>query len=400
MKIKKIVALSILALILNACGGGGDGSDRPIMGESTVFSITEKKFVHNLFLDEYLWNTQVAEQIDYNAYVTRQGLVDALKVTPPDRWSFTLTAQEYENFVNQKTAGFGFSYSSDFTLSLVRIDAPAYNKLFRGDKLLRVNGSTVTQENIAAASSNLDQLTNFSVLREGIEVNVGVTASEYSFKVSLGKVIDHAGKKVGYLRYDSFTESSVDEFEAIFTDFKAANVDELVIDLRYNGGGSILTASLLLDNITDAYPEQQQVYLDWNDDLKSNNSEYTFSDLDLQDGNELTMPRVLFLTTNSSASASELIISALIPYLGKENVITVGENTHGKPVGMTGRTYGVNFYFIINFLVRNSADETTSFEGIAVDCPAEDDITKRMGDPEEKMFAAALYYIEHNSCTP
>ncbi|NOR55827.1 MAG: hypothetical protein GQ531_06415 [Sulfurovum sp.] len=393
MKLKKIVSLSLLALALSACGGGGSDS-----ASSVGLSNSEKIFVHNLFLDEYLWNTQVAEQIDYGDYSTRQGLIDGLKVTPPDIWSFTITAQEYENFANQKTAGFGFAYASDFTLSLVRIDAPAYEKLFRGDKLLQVNGEAVTQENISAAASNLNNPTSFKLLRNGSEVTVVVTPSEYSFKVSLGKVIDHNGKKVAYLRYDSFTESSVEEFEAIFTTFKNANVDELVIDMRYNGGGSILTASLLLDNITDAYPEQRQVYLDWNDDLKSNNNTYTFSDLDLQDGNELTMPRVFFLTTSNSASASELVISALTPYLGKSNVITVGEATHGKPVGMTGRTYGENFYFLVNFLVRNNAEETTSFEGIPVTCAAEDDITKRMGDPEEKMFATALYYIDNTSC--
>ena len=146
------------------------------------------------------------------------------------------------------------------------------------------------------------------------------------------------------------------------------------------------------------HPEKRQLYLDWNANYQQNNSTYSFEDLDMQDGNELNMQRIFFLVTKSSASASEAIISSLIPYLGSSNVITIGADTHGKPVGMSGRIYGDNYYFLINFFVRNNANETTSFDGISVTCLAEDDLTHLMGDANETMLETALDYIQTGAC--
>ena len=188
------------------------------------------------------------------------------------------------------------------------------------------------------------------------------------------------------------------ELERIFTDFHDDNIDELVIDLRYNGGGSVATASALLDNVTNDYASQRQMYLDWNANYQQHNSSYTFEDIDMQDGNELNMKRVFFLTTKGSASASEAVINALVPYLGEDNIITIGNFTHGKPVGMNGRVYGTNYYFLINFFVKNDADERTSFEGIPPTCLADDDITHIMGDENETMLKTALHYIETGLC--
>jgi C-terminal processing protease CtpA/Prc len=325
-------------------------------------------------------------------------MINDLRIDPPDVWSFTMTQEEYENYNNQKAAGFGFGYKSYFTIYLVRINAPAYELLYRGDKILEINGQAVTTTLIKESSQNLNTPTTFTLLRNGSEMDVTVTPREYTFNVSLGEIITQGTKKVGYLRYDSFTESSVAEFEAIFSTFHTANIDELVIDIRYNGGGSVATASALLDNINNAYPGQRQMYLDWNFNYQQNNSSYTFEDSDLQDGNELSMKRVFFLTSKGSASASEAIINALVPYLGDTNIITIGDVTHGKPVGMSGRTYGFNYYFLINFFVRNNAAETTSFEGIPVTCTAEDDLTHLLGDANETMFKTALTYIETGVC--
>ncbi len=380
--------------ILDPLGVFTDGNNN----QDGTFSLQEKKEVHNLFLTEYLWYEQVIQDINYEAITGPQALINALRVTPPDEWSFSMTKQQYEDYVNQKTTGFGFGYTQDFTLYIVRIDSPAYNKLFRGDTIIKINGQSVSQTNIAQASANTTQATTFTVKRNNTTVNVALTPSDYNFKVSLGKVIQHKNTKVGYLRYDSFSGSSVDEFEKIFTDFKKANVSELVIDLRYNGGGSIAVASALLDNITNAYAGQRQGYLDWNDKNEEKNEDFKFEDLDDQDGNELTMKRVVFLVTKNSASASELVISALKPYLGDGNVITIGTETHGKPVGMAGKVYNNNYYFLINFIVRNNVDETTPFEGIPSTCAAEDNLAFQRGTQEDPMLKTALYYIDNSTC--
>ena len=395
-----LAILLTLSLLLSSCGSSNNSTSTTLYEdkEVTLFSLEEKEFVHNLFLTQYLWYDDVPSTIDYSNFPTPESLVYRLSVNPPDMWSFTLTAQEYENYANQKTVGFGFGYTNELIIYLTRINAPAYGKLLRGDIILEVNGEIATSVSIASASENIGTDTTFKILRNSTEVDVVLTASEYTFKVTLGNIIEKNSNKIGYLRYDSFTESSVAEFENEFTKFKDENISELVIDLRYNGGGSVDATSALLDNIINTHTSQKQMYLDWNENYKNLNSNYYFEDADMQDGNELNMKRVIFLVTEHSASASEALINALIPYLGESNVVTIGDATHGKPVGMAGKTYGDNFYFLINFFVKNSANNTTGFNGIEVTCQAEDDLTHIMGDPKETMLKTALYYIDTDTC--
>ena len=391
---KIILTLSVVFLLfLNSCGSNSSTSNT-----TQPFDQENKTYLHELFLSEYLWYDQVTSNVDYTQYTTPQMMINDLRVTPPDLWSFAMTAQEYEDNVNQTTTGFGIGYRSDLSIYLVRIESPAYGKLFRGDKILEINSKPATHELLIEASQNIGKETLFTVLRGSEELTVTVTSQAYTFKVSLGKIIKQGPNNVGYLRYDAFTESSVVEIETIFSTFKLGNVNELVIDMRYNGGGSISAASALLDNITNAYAGKRQVYLDWNANYQQNNATYYFEESDMQDGNELNMKRVIFLVTYQSASASELVISALKPYLGDTNVITIGTPTHGKPVGMSGRIDGSFYYFLVNFYVRNDADETTSFFGIPSTCSAEDDLAYSMGDTNEDMLATALYYISYNRC--
>ena len=387
-----LLLLPIFILILTACGSGSGN------GATQGFSSAEKSFLYGLFKSEYLWYDQVPDNVDTSTFSDPQQMINTLRVNPPDRWSFMLTMDQYNQFANQQTAGFGFGYTPSFDIFLVRIDAPAYNKLLRGDRIVLLNGESVTTTLIAQASRNLGVPATFTVERNGSLVDVTVTPDVYTFHVSLDRVIDRNGTKIGYLRYDSFTESSVAELETRFTALKSAGIDELVIDLRYNGGGDLSVASALLDNISATHPGQRQFYLDWNANYQQNNTDYRFEDAALQDGNELNLPRIFFLVTANTASASEAVINALVPYLGSANIITVGENTHGKPVGMRGRTYGDHIYFLINFYVRNNAGATTGFSGITPTCNAVDDISHIMGDENETMLAAAIYYIENGQC--
>ena len=383
----------ISTVLFTACGGSNSSNNSgSLPAGPQAFTLEEKQFVHSLFTTEYLWFDEVASDINYDLYATPQYLVDGLKA-PQDQWSFAITAQEYENVVNQETAGFGFRYNLDMVISSVRINSPAYMNLSRGDKILLINGQEANYNTIASAGQNLNTPSTFTVLRAGQQLDISVTPRTYHYAVTLGKVFPSG---VGYMRYDEFTGSSVQEFENEFSKFKNAGIHDLVIDLRYNSGGSVDVASTLLDNITNRFPGQRQAYLDWNVNYKNKNADYYFSSE--IEANDLDMTRVVFLTTANTASASEMVISALKPYLGAANVITVGSATHGKPVGMEGRSYGSNYYFLINFYVRNNMGETTSFNGIAVTCSAPDDLSHQLGDPEEAMLKSALNYISTGSC--
>ena len=377
-------------LLLVACGGGASP------GAERQFSQGEKTFLYQLFHTEYLWYDQVKTESEH-PYTTALDMVRSLRVSPPDKWSFVMTKQEWDNYSKQKTQGFGFSYNQEYRIMVVLIDSPVYTKLQRGDVLLEIDGKPVTQSAISNASLQLGTPVTFKIRRGANEQTVTVTPKMYTHKVTLSKIIPYQGKTVGYLRYDAFTHASQTEIEEAFTQFHQNNIDELVIDLRYNGGGSIATATVLLDNITNAYPGERLIYLDWNDQYQAYNEDYNFAQSS-QGNNELSMDRVFFLTTKHSASASELVVSALKPYLGESNIITIGTNTHGKPVGMSMRTYGEKNYFLINFRVKNDDGESTSFDGIPATCSATDDINHLMGDPQEAMLASALYYMVHNAC--
>jgi len=392
MKKYYTLLLFVITLLFTGCGGGSSSS------ETDIFPLQEKQFLHTLFLTEYLWYDEVASNVKYDQYSQRQEMINALRIDPPDQWSFTLTQNEYEAIANQKTVGFGFGYTSEFKIYLVRIDAPAWGKLQRGDEIIAVNGEAASDDNIRAASQNLNVETVFTVMREGSSREITVTPRAYSYKVTDGKVLTQGNKKVGYMRFDAFTESAVSEIEKLFDYFHSETIDELVIDLRYNGGGSVATTSVLLDNLNNQDPGKRQMYLSWNEQYQNRNTAYYFEDVDEQDGNELALERVIFLVTKNSASASEALINALIPYIGEEKVVTIGEATHGKPVGMSGKSYGEHYYFLINFTVKNDSGDTTSFDGIPVTCSAEDDLAHLRGDTNETMLKNALYYIENEKC--
>jgi C-terminal processing protease CtpA/Prc len=390
-----LLLLSFSLLLLGGCGSGDSGRTS---GNSAVqpFTKEEKAFVHTLFLTEYLWYEDVPNQIDPDTYKTPQALVAALRVNPPDRWSFALTAQEYENYANQKSFGFGIGCRLDFTIDMVHIGSPADGKLLRGDQIVGINGKSINYELLQNLSQQLGKSATFSVIRGGEHIDVEVVPDYYTFRVVEPEILNINGKRIGYLRYDAFTGTSVDALENAFTAFRQAAIEELVIDLRYNSGGTVTAASILLDNISSGQPGARQFYLDWNENYKSRNETYYFSTE--VEPNDLNMHRVFFLVTRDTASASEIVISSLKPYLGASNVITVGDYTHGKSVGMNGRSYGSNYYFLINFYTRNTNNETVSFEGIPPTCTAQDDLSHQRNDPDELMLHTALEYIRTGSC--
>lgn len=397
----KINHLFVALLVLFFLGCGSDSSSRNqnigggVSGDS--FDENEKSYLYNLFLTEYYWNDWVPLPFDDSVYTEPQQMIDALRYTAIDRWSFSLTQQEYDALSAQSASGFGFGYMADFTVYLVRIDSPAQDaRLMRGDKIISVDGQPVSEMLISQASNNLNQTTNFGIERSGAPMNISIMAQNYSFKVASSTVLQtQEGKRVGYLRFDAFTESAIDELEGAFTYFKGQAIDKLVIDLRYNGGGSINTASILLDKIGSSFDGKLQFTLEWNDQNINHNESLYF---DSQDPNSLSLSKLVFLTTSQSASASELVINAMEPYM-QCDVAIIGTQTHGKPVGMSGRTNGSYIYFLVNFVVANSVGFFDYFSGLPADCQVEDkDFVHQLGDPNEALLNKALYFIDNNHC--
>jgi len=142
--------------------------------------------------------------------------------------------------------------------------------------------------------------------------------------------LDYSSGKIGYLMYNQFVSNYDDYLKTIFSEFKSNSIDELILDLRYNPGGSINSAIVLASLITGQFENEVFNTEQWNNDIQNywinNNPEYLINRFTTFQSS-LNLSRVYILTTRSSASASELIINCLEPYI---NVVQIGTTTYGK----------------------------------------------------------------------
>jgi C-terminal processing protease CtpA/Prc len=237
-------------------------------------------------------------------------------------------------------------------------------------------------------------------LPDGSEVEKTISKADYqSNSVLYQNVLEDNGKRIGYWVYNSFkatpgmeptTSVEVEESMAYFQD---QQIDELIIDLRYNGGGSVDVAEQLMNYLVPSEISGKLMYTNAFNDVKSSlNEEQLF-----EKAGQLDLERVIFITSRGSASSSELIINCLSPYL---DVILIGDNTYGKPVGAFPLS---GFYKIleendvelvpITFAIANAEGKAAYFEGFPPDFQVMDDATKNWGDPQEKRLKAALDFI-------
>jgi carboxyl-terminal processing protease len=212
--------------------------------------------------------------------------------------------------------------------------------------------------------------------------------------VSLTRVVEVDGRRVGYVFFRNFVQPSTAALNAAFEALKAANVNELVLDLRYNGGG-LVDVAVHLGSLIGGSRTAGQVMLNYTHNdvigpLFNKTTRFTSPE------QALSLQRLFVITTRSSASASELIINSMRPYMP---VIVIGDTTYGKPVGQYGLRFCEKILAPVSFSIRNANDEGDFFDGIAPTCTAGDDYLHQLGDAEEASFAEALSYIRTGSCS-
>jgi C-terminal processing protease CtpA/Prc len=365
-------------------------SDEQNTSNDVVFDIEQKNFLIDIFNNDYLWYDRIDTDVDLSSYTDPQTMIDDIKYYQ-DKWSFVYTMEDYNNSANQISSGFG-CYFMDDIIAYMDIDSPCEQAgLQRGDQILLVNGLNPSYT-YYSAMLNDGVASIITVSRDDETLSFIITPSVYSYKSMKASTLYEHNKTIGHLIFNEFTESSVDEMEEIFHQYKEQNVSELIVDLRYNGGGSLATASIFMDYIAGSlYENQIQFYIKNND----KNSRYDEAILFFDDNDSLSLERIFFLTSEYSASASELIIHALDPYI---DVVTIGQTTHGKPVGMEGKEKEELIYFLITFELTNVNGEGSYFEGLSPDCIVEDNIDYLRTDINGSMLSEALYYIKNGSC--
>jgi carboxyl-terminal processing protease len=358
--------------------------------------------------DRYFWYKHIPSNVNVNAYDDPRDLLDALLYHERDRWSFLLTAEQGDDFAEGTGTDYGINLLVDQNAIRVSFVHPLSNAkklgLARGDTLIAINGKSVPrgagvdEEDLDRAYRELysDKTAELTLLGKGSAPDRTLTVSMVTLEstaVTQSSVINAAFGKVGYLLYTEFTPRSEKALETAFAKFKKANVSELVLDLRYNGGGSVDTSRLLASYIggrlTDNKVYTQLLYNDKHDDW---NREHRF----YHPSSSLGLNRVMVLTSDNTASASEWVINGLKPFI---DVVLVGGDTHGKPVGMNPVSLCDVVLIAINFEGVNANGDGRFYNGIPANCAADDDLDHSLGDTREAMLDAALAYLQTGRCT-
>jgi hypothetical protein len=232
-----------------------------------------------------------------------------------------------------------------------------------------------------------------------------ITKAEYSIDPVSNrygaKVINDNGKLVGYLNLRTFIDTAEPDLFAAFDQFRQQGVTEIIIDLRYNGGGLVSIAELMGDLMGAGRQGQVFSYTTFRPSKSAENDSYSFNPRQ----QSIRPTKIAFIGTESSASASELVINSMAPYLGN-NMALVGEDTYGKPVGQIAidRAACDDRLRVVAFRTENASRQGDYYTGLASTvpntCAASDDYTRQLGDPREEMVARALDFLAGRSCTP
>jgi carboxyl-terminal processing protease len=305
--------------------------------------------------------------------------------------------------------GHGFRIGVDNTgnarIAMIYSKSPLYaNGVRRGWILKKINNVDVAPILISgdgAAYSSLigpgtAGITNIFLFQkpDGTETTFSSTKSSFTVNTVLLYDTLHLknGVVAGQLVFESFITPSVEELATAFSFFKANNIKDLILDLRYNSGGYLYIAQTLASYIAgDTYQGSVFAKLQYNNKHQDANTTYLFKTT----ASPLSLPRVVVITTRSTASASEAVMNGLKPFV---NVISIGDTTNGKPTGMNGWDIGKKYYmWPVTFKMVNSQNLGEYFDGIFPAKLLPDDITHDFSDRNELCLKEAIHYLETGS---
>lgn len=355
-------------------------------------------------------------------------------VPQKDRFSFALTQAEADAAFQAGTStGIGATFVRDPATRKIRIafvdpNSPAFTAgLRRGMQLESVNNTTLAVFN-NQPELNQAQFDALFASPEGTPVTVGfttppsttitafalTTATFGETPVLTAKVLDGiaAPGKVGYLAHTSFvTPIAETQLADAFKTFAAAGVTDLVVDLRYNGGGYIFIASQLAYMVAGNARSANKTFeaFVFNDKRSAENQSEPFrttitnflNPTNPRQGEALSplnLSRVFVLATGNTCSASEAFVSAL---RGVDvEVVMVGSTTCGKPYGFSQENNCALSYFPLEFEGRNHKGQVVPVTGLTptASCTTTDDLDHELGDPSERMLSSSISYMVNGAC--
>ena len=355
--------------------------------------------------DIYLWYSQIPSTFNAQSYADPDGIMTAIRQysiepgfsTPVDKWSFGMKQTDWDNLSNGVSADFGmnvfFFKEGDLRVKSVERSSPAgIAGIRRGWRIMKINGSTNITTSNADFISNAVWNSNsgsFTFQKpDGNSVDINLTAASYQeHPVYLDSIYSVSSKKIGYFSFNSFLGDTVElynEFARVFNRFASAGVNDVVVDLRYNGGGYVSVQQKLADWLAPSSANGQLMMKEqFNDKYTSYNTTDNFQKL-----GSLNLTRIYFIVSHSTASASELLINNLKPFM---DVQLIGPSkTYGKPVGFFPIPVGDWYIFPVSFRSTNKNGQGNYFNGMDLNSQVADGLDKDWGDLSETCLQSAI----------
>ncbi len=442
-RVRSGVSAMVLAALLAGCGGGGGsspgnvvqpgtGTATPAPTSSACTLRARQDWILATMREWYLFPETLPSGLNPSSYGTASDYLDALTATARaqgrDRYFTYLTsiAQETAYYTSGSSAGFGFRLTSDGSSTLTVAES------FEGGNALQAGIDRGTQIlAIGTSSSDLrDVSTLFSTQGSaGVQAALGpdtsgttrvlrvrdpngtvrtVTLAKSDFTLTpvssrYGAQIltdPNGGGRVGYVNLRTFIDTADPALRSAFANFKAQGIDKVIVDLRYNGGG-LVSIAVLFGNLLGGARASTDVfaYTSFRPEKSANDKVDRFA----PQPESIAPTRIAFIGTRSTASASELVINGMIPYL-RANLGLIGTNTYGKPVGQVAidKAECDDRLRVIAFATQNANRQGSYFNGLAsnveASCAAGDDLSQPLGDVREASVRAALDFVAGRSC--
>ena len=438
MQILRTGLTAALAVSLAACGGGGGSNNTPNTGGGTGTTATcaisnQISFADDVLNEWYLFPNLLDNTVNAANFSSVQDFLNA-RVAPARAQSrdkgftFATSIAEENALINSgSSAGIGIRLSYDTANDRVFLletfeNAPGFQAgMDRGTELLAIGTNSNNLQSIASlmasggpqavidalgpSDAGVSRVIRFAQV-DGTVIEANIAKAEFSLDPISDRygalIINDGGKSVGYLNLRTFiVVDTPDQLRDAFQLFNANGVTELIIDFRYNGGGLVSVSEVFGDLLGEGRVGQLWSQTILRDSKSSENVDEFFQN----EANALQASKIAFITTGNSASASELVINSMLPYLNADSVALIGSNTSGKPVGQFGFDFDACDLRIraVTFQTLNADDEGDYFTGLAGtvpnSCRATDDISRPLGDASEASVSTALDFLAGRSCT-
>ncbi|OED39073.1 hypothetical protein AB833_16140 [Chromatiales bacterium (ex Bugula neritina AB1)] len=419
----RLLGVTGLFLLLAACGGGGSGggssSDNSLVTEEAVraalssASVDVRQMLYNYMDERYLWYREMPDlNLQEGRYADLELLLEELRKKPEDRFSALSNAVSQGQRFQQGVAGsFGLRFSlrsSDpLDIRIATVDdfgSVALAGIQRGDRVIGTADKTIDELGVDGFTGLFSE-PGLGVQRtlkirhpDGREQDYIITRTEHALNPVRKQNVffsEISGRQIGYVMVEEFIRQTAVSLADFRQNYGNLGLDDLIVDLRYNGGGLIYASRDLASTIYgQGQTSDTYTVLQHNDKHSDNDFTYNFVKFD---GAFQNLSRVFILTTANTCSASEEVINGLKPFM---EVITIGSGTCGKP-------YASQSYPLIPDLINanildsrsvNALGEGDFFQGFSPTCAIDDDATLPFTDARESLISAALYYADNGRC--